>query len=75
MGGLGRGDEAIRSYAIDRFDGDTTDFEVTVTPTEGSRKTGDYVTVTLTYKESFFDVLGDASIPYTLQSQSTIRVE
>ncbi|MFC2947311.1 TadE/TadG family type IV pilus assembly protein [Virgibacillus sediminis] len=76
MGGLGRSDAEIRTYAQERFNAeDPSQLLVTVSPGETARKAGDYVTVTLEYPESFMDVLGKASIPFTLSSDSTIRVE
>ncbi|WP_077623199.1 TadE/TadG family type IV pilus assembly protein [Sediminibacillus massiliensis] len=74
-GGLGQGDAEIRSYAADRFNGDDSKLNVAISPAEGSRATGDYVTVTITYPESFMNILGDHAIPYKVETSSTIRVE
>ncbi|GGD00151.1 hypothetical protein GCM10007216_33610 [Thalassobacillus devorans] len=76
LGGLGQGDEAIESYAVERFHaGDPAKLNVLVTPTAAERSSGDYVKVTLTYPETLLQPLGNASIPYTVTTSSTIRVE
>ncbi|RLL47031.1 pilus assembly protein [Oceanobacillus piezotolerans] len=75
MGGLGNSDETIRSYAANQFHGDSSKLKITITPSQTIRKAGDYVTVSLAYPEEFMNVLGDAAIPYTVKSSSTIRVE
>ncbi|MGJ9457687.1 TadE/TadG family type IV pilus assembly protein [Oceanobacillus sp. CF4.6] len=75
IGGLGQGDEDIRTYAMTQFNGDASKLEVSVTPGESVRKAGDYVTVTIAYPEEFMNVLGEAAIPYTVKTDSTIRVE
>ncbi|MEC5422965.1 TadE/TadG family type IV pilus assembly protein [Virgibacillus sp. C22-A2] len=76
MGGLGRSDTEIRSYAVNEFkSGDSSKLNVTITPEEGTRKAGDYVTITIAYPEEFLNVLGEAAIPYTVKTSSTIRVE
>ncbi|WP_085504922.1 TadE/TadG family type IV pilus assembly protein [Thalassobacillus devorans] len=76
LGGLGLGDEAIKSYAAERFHaGDVEKLNVTVTPSAAERSSGDYVKVTLTYPETLLQPLGNASIPYTVTTSSTIRVE
>ena len=75
MGGLGNSDETIRAYAANQFHGDSSKLEIKIIPSETARKSGDYVTVSLAYPEEFMNVLGDAAIPYTVQTSSTIRVE
>ncbi|WP_010647766.1 TadE/TadG family type IV pilus assembly protein [Oceanobacillus massiliensis] len=75
MGGLGQSDAAIRSYAFSQFNGDDTKLQIDITPGDQIRNSGDYVTVTMNYPEAFMDVLGGASIPYTVSTDSTIRVE
>ncbi|WP_087972495.1 TadE/TadG family type IV pilus assembly protein [Oceanobacillus rekensis] len=75
MGGLGQSDTEIRTYAINQFNGDGSKLQVTISPGDGVRKAGDYVTVSLSYPEKFMDVLGGAAIPYTISTNSTIRVE
>ncbi|SDQ23034.1 TadE/TadG family type IV pilus assembly protein [Virgibacillus salinus] len=76
IAGLGQGDEAVRTYAQNNFDiGELTDLGIDISPEEPNRSSGEYVTVTLTYPEEFLNVLGDAAIPYTVKTSSTIRVE
>jgi Flp pilus assembly protein TadG len=76
IGGLGQGDEAIRSYAFNNFTaGDPSKLEISISPVEAERKSGDYLTVTLAYPESFIGILGENAIPYTVKTSSTIRVE
>ncbi|MFC4023928.1 TadE/TadG family type IV pilus assembly protein [Oceanobacillus longus] len=75
IGGLGQGDEAIRTYAMTQFNGDATKLQISITPGESVRKAGDYITVTIAYPEVFMNVLGEAAIPYTVKTDSTIRVE
>jgi Flp pilus assembly protein TadG len=76
LGGLGQGDEAIRSYAVSNFSaGDPSKLEISISPVEAERKSGDYLTVSLAYPESFIGILGENAIPYTVKTSSTIRVE
>jgi Flp pilus assembly protein TadG len=76
IGGLGQGDEAIRSYAFSKFTaGDPSKLEISISPVEAERESGDYLTVTLAYPESFVGILGKNAIPYTVKTSSTIRVE
>ncbi|WP_067728953.1 TadE/TadG family type IV pilus assembly protein [Oceanobacillus damuensis] len=75
IGGLGQSDEEIRIYAMNQFHGEESKLQVTITPEDSTRKAGDYITVTLSYPEEFMNVLGEAAIPYTLRTDSTIRVE
>ncbi|MFC5711400.1 TadE/TadG family type IV pilus assembly protein [Thalassorhabdus alkalitolerans] len=74
LGGLGQTDAQIRSYASDKFNGDSSKLAITVSP-GGTRRAGTYVTVEMTYPETFFKPLGSVSIPYTVKTSSTIRVE
>ncbi|GGF28715.1 type IV pilus associated TadE family protein [Halobacillus andaensis] len=76
LGGLGQEDGSIRSYAENHFAaGDPSKLEVAITPSSGSRETGDYVTVSISYPERLLQPLGDLSIPYTVETSSTIRIE
>lgn len=76
LGGLGQEDEAIRAYAANHFiAGDSSKLDVSITPSGSTRKTGDYMTVSISYPESFLQPLGNASIPYMVETSSTIRVE
>ncbi|MFC4557611.1 TadE/TadG family type IV pilus assembly protein [Virgibacillus kekensis] len=76
IAGLGQGDEAIRTYAHNNFDlGNPGDLQVSISPEEPNRVSGEYVTVTLTFPEEILDILGSAAVPYTVKTSSTIRVE
>ncbi|PWW27051.1 TadE-like protein [Cytobacillus oceanisediminis] len=75
LGGLGKTDEEIRAYAKNQFtQGDSSLLTVNISPT-GTRKSGTYVTVDISYPETLLDALGSMAVPYTIQSSSTIRVE
>ncbi|MFC3418969.1 TadE/TadG family type IV pilus assembly protein [Salinicoccus hispanicus] len=75
MAGLGESDERVKSYALDNFvSGDSSKLDVTVSP-DGEKDSGTYVTVEMTYPESIFNMLGDYSIPFTVKTSSTTRVE
>lgn len=75
IAGLGQKDADIITYAQSNFTGNDADLNITISPTESNRKPGSYVTVTLSHPESFLDILGGLSIPYTVEASSTIRVE
>ncbi|MCG1009771.1 pilus assembly protein [Salinicoccus sp. ID82-1] len=75
MAGLGESDEMVKSYALDNFvSGDSSKLDVTVSPS-GEKDSGTYVTVEMTYPESIFNMFGDYSIPFTVNTSSTTRVE
>ncbi|MGJ9384759.1 TadE/TadG family type IV pilus assembly protein [Salipaludibacillus sp. CF4.18] len=75
LGGLGQSDEVITSYAKDNFHaGDSTKLNVSISPT-GTRSPGTYVTVEISYEETLIEPLGSLSVPYTIKTKSTIRVE
>lgn len=76
MGGLGQGDQQIKDYAREQFSaGEASELVVVINPPEAERVAGEYVSVTLSYPESFFDLFGDNAIPYTAKTSSTMRVE
>lgn len=76
MGGLGQNDETIRSHIHEQFTmGDSGQLKIKISPSEGSRKSGEYMTVEITYPDKFFNVLGGAAISYDIKTKSTIRVE
>lgn len=74
LGGLGQSDAEIQAYARESFSRDSSQLELTISP-GGTREPGTYITVELSYPESFMQPLGAASIPYTIRTSSTIRVE
>ncbi|MBU9714007.1 TadE/TadG family type IV pilus assembly protein [Evansella tamaricis] len=78
LGGLGNEDNVLRQFARDNFTaGDSSNLTVLITPDQGSRVSGNYVTVTLQYTidpiTPFASVLLSDSI--LLVSDSTIRIE
>lgn len=77
LGGLGKNDAEIVSYARDHVRvGDSSGMSVTITPGQSTRKSGENVTVTLTYSLPFITPLMKEIIPApVLSANSTIRVE
>jgi Flp pilus assembly protein TadG len=77
LGGLGKGDADIKSYAKSHVRvGDASHMNVTITPTESSRKSGDDVSVTLTYPLPLITPFMAEIMPTpVLSASSTIRVE
>jgi hypothetical protein len=77
LGGLGEGDAAIASFARSQAEvPDSTQLQVTVSPTETTRKSGDYVQVTLSYSLPFMTPLIGNMLPEpVIRADSTIRVE
>lgn len=78
LGGLGKSDSEIIQFARDYIHlGDSSELTVSITPNEGNRDSGDYVTVTLQYPIELLTPLLSEIIPnpVQLQTDSTIRVE
>lgn len=78
LGGLGKTDSEIIQFARDYIHlGDSSELTVSITPNEGNRDSGDYVTVTLQYPIELLTPLLSEIIPnpVQLQADSTIRVE
>ncbi|MGM0881731.1 MAG: TadE family protein [Bacillota bacterium] len=77
LGGLGKGDAEIVSYAQNHVNiGDGTEMKVTIAPVESVRSPGDDVKVTLTYTLPLITPIMKAIIPEPVVSaNSTIRVE
>ncbi|MFD2750543.1 TadE/TadG family type IV pilus assembly protein [Virgibacillus siamensis] len=77
--GLGAGDGDITAYAHDTNHYSLVDADevsvASISPDEANRDSGDYVTVTLSYPVQVFQVLGDLSMSFSIESSSTIRVE
>lgn len=78
LGGLGRGDAEITEFARDYIDlGDPSLLEITISPSEVNRQSGEYMTVELDYPidivTPFFSTFFPT--PFILSSESTIRVE
>lgn len=78
LGGFGYTDEEIIDFAKNHFKtGDAEILTITITPVEGERRSGEYVTVELSYPIEPFtpfaeEVFGDS---IQLTADSTIRVE
>ena len=78
MGGLGKSDSEIVQYVNDEVDlGDKDTITVNITPNDYDRKSGDYVTVKITYKvKSITPIIATfVPAPYQVNTQSTIRIE
>ncbi|MCD8508811.1 MAG: pilus assembly protein [Bacillus sp. (in: Bacteria)] len=79
LGGFGRSDEEIKQFAINHFKaGEITTSMIKVTPNQGSRKSGDYVTVQLSYPLNPITpfasrIFSEGAIILTVDS--TIRIE
>ncbi len=77
LGGLGKDDEEIISYARNHVRvGDASEMEVDISPGQSTRKSGGNITVTLTYSLPLVTPLMTQIIPDpVLSANSTIRVE
>ncbi len=78
LGGLGASDAEMTSFAKDYVHiGDVSLLEVDISPLEGQRVSGEYVTVTLEYPIEFFTPFFSRVIPssFKMNANSTIRVE
>lgn len=78
LGGLGKSDEEIEQFARNYIHiGDASKLQVTISPEETNRKSGDYMTVTFEYPFEFTTPLVDDlfSSPIRMSAESTIRVE
>jgi hypothetical protein len=77
LAGLGKGDSEIISFAKSYEQlGPSTLLQVAIAPIQASRKSGDYVKVTLTYTLSYLTPLISSILPQPIiKVDSTIRVE
>ncbi|HZG58584.1 TadE/TadG family type IV pilus assembly protein [Paenibacillus sp.] len=78
LGGLGRSDEELRTFAAAHFGtGGASALTVTIEPGDASRDSGDYVTVTLEQPFAFVTPLANEllSTVANVSATSTIRVE
>lgn len=77
LGGLGKSDAAITAFAKDNEHlGDPANLQVTISPAEADRKSGEYVTVTLEYPLPYITPLISQVLPAPVVTvDSTIRVE
>lgn len=78
LGGLGRDDAAITEFARDYVHiGDPDLLEVSITPGDTTRKSGDYIHVSLQYPVEYVTpfISNVLPSPVLLKTDSTIRVE
>ncbi|MCF6139278.1 TadE/TadG family type IV pilus assembly protein [Pseudalkalibacillus berkeleyi] len=78
LGGLGRDDAAITEFARDYVHiGDPDLLEVSITPGDTTRKSGDYIRVSLQYPVEYVTpfISNILPSPVLLKTDSTIRVE
>ncbi|RKQ33259.1 TadE/TadG family type IV pilus assembly protein [Oceanobacillus halophilus] len=76
VAGIGKEDLQLDSFARNNLSiGDSAKLQVLVTPQEGARKSGEYVTVTLKYPVEPFLPFADLALPEFLRTDSTIRIE
>jgi hypothetical protein len=77
LGGLGKGDTEITDYARNHVRvGDASQMIVTITPGQSTRKSGQDITIKLTYSLPLITPLMTKIIPApVLSANSTIRVE
>ncbi|HEY2422152.1 MAG TPA: TadE/TadG family type IV pilus assembly protein [Neobacillus sp.] len=78
LAGLGENDQNISTFAHQYVHlGDTSKLQITTSPIDTKRHSGDYVTVSLTYPYKFFTPLISKLFPssFKIQTSSTIRVE
>lgn len=78
LSGLGKSDIEVAQFAKDKaYFKDKTEITVSITPVDTVRKSGDYVTVDITYNVKYItpivNVLLDST--YVVHGKSTIRVE
>ncbi|MEQ8156623.1 MAG: TadE/TadG family type IV pilus assembly protein [Clostridiaceae bacterium] len=79
LAGLGKKDSEVKQYAIDNalVNPALTTSNITINPPDSTRKSGDYVSVTITYSISYITPLMDTILPspYTITNKATMRVE
>ena len=78
QGGLGKSDTEIIQFALDHFAaGDSSSLEISITPGQLSRKSGDYITVALKYPVVYITpfLSNIFPSPYMVSTDSTLRVE
>lgn len=78
IAGLGGGDTQVQDYASGQLgSGYASTLQVTISPDESTRKSGDFVTVTLSDDINYITPLANVILPspFKATAQSTIRVE
>lgn len=77
LGGLGKTDSEMTTFARSYVHlGNAANLQVTISPAQAVRKSGDYITVTLNYPLGFVTPLVSKLFPPpVISADSTIRVE
>lgn len=78
LGGLGENDAGISQYVENHFTaGDPAALELTITPQEAQRKSGEYITVTLNYPVEYVTPFLSFILPspFMVSTNSTMRIE
>ncbi|OZM58730.1 pilus assembly protein TadE [Lottiidibacillus patelloidae] len=78
VAGLGWNDSDVTQFAKNYIHiGEPADLEVTITPNDTNRNSGDYVTVQLKYPATIITPLISSMLPspFYIETESTIRVE
>jgi len=77
LAGLGKTDAEIVEFAKSNASfSNPSELGVTISPDEGSRESGDYVTVTLSYPvTNIIPIFDQLLYPYNLTAKATVRVE
>lgn len=78
LGGLGKSDSEVAAYVVDKTDlKDKDTLKFSFTPEYAGRKSGDYLTLKITYEIKYITPLMNIFLPSPLivDAQSTIRVE
>lgn len=78
LAGLGKNDDEILQFIQTNADiRDTSSISVNVTPSSSQRKSGDYVTVTITYPVKYITPFVNIFLTpsFVVSTKSTIRVE
>jgi Flp pilus assembly protein TadG len=77
LGGLGKNDREITAFAQEYVHlGESRQLTVAISPNDSQRKSGEYVTVTLTYTSNYLTPLISNILPTpVVTAQSTIRME
>lgn len=78
VGGFGYNDSEIAEFASDHFaTGEGSQLSVSISPDEGARKSGEYITITLGYDVDPITPFASQAFsgPIQLSADSTIRIE
>ena len=78
LGGSGKGDTEIIQFVKNHFTAENADsMEISISPAQSQRKSGDYVTVTLEYPIEYVTPFLSQILPspFMVSTDSTIRIE